>query len=407
VNSSRTEQDGAKEVDYLKTTVAIRERTRAVFDWVAAGSSPHFALDLAPLAGVARQVTELANEQYGTFAQVPFHSRWRHLEVDGGGRAQKLAEKLAGYSPDDRLRSEFDLVITSVLLDAGAGADWKYRADNHLWSRSEGLAVASFDAFLAGAFSSRADEPCAAHASRLEGFEQADLERAFQVSASNPLLGVAGRTTLLRRLGEVARTRPDWFPGDEPRPGNLGPLLRGGAGSSVSALTVFSAVLAALTPIWPSRQSLNGQALGDVWQHPVIGWVPFHKLSQWLSYSLCETLMRAGSVLSDVEQLTGLSEYRNGGLFIDLGVIIPRHQSVFQHEHTVDSQVVVEWRALTVALLDLTADLVRKQTALSPQQLPLARVLEGGTWALGRKVASARRAGGVPPLRIVSDGTVF
>jgi hypothetical protein len=34
-------------------------------------------------------------------------------------------------------------------------------------------------------------------------------------------------------------------------------------------------------------------------------------------------------------------------------------------------------------------------------------MLEGGTWAAGRKIAAARRAGGAPPVRIVSDGTVF
>jgi len=38
--------------------------------------------------------------------------------------------------------------------------------------------------------------------------------------------------------------------------------------------------------------------------------------------------------------------------------------------------------------------------------LPLAKVLEGGSWAAGRALAEKHR-GGLPPLRVVSDGTVF
>lgn len=75
--------------------------------------------------------------------------------------------------------------------------------------------------------------------------------------------------------------------------------------------------------------------------------------------------------------------------------------------HEVGSQLVVEWRALTVALLDRIGELVRAELGLSAEQLPLAKVLEGGTWAAGRRIARERREDGGPPLTIVSDGTVF
>ena len=68
-------------------------------------------------------------------------------------------------------------------------------------------------------------------------------------------------------------------------------------------------------------------------------------------------------------------------------------------------ELVVEWRALTVALLDELAPLVRAQLGAAPD-LPLACVLEGGTWAAGRALAQRLR-GGLPPLTVVSDGTVF
>jgi len=38
---------------------------------------------------------------------------------------------------------------------------------------------------------------------------------------------------------------------------------------------------------------------------------------------------------------------------------------------------------------------------------PLARVLQGGTWTAGREIALARRTDGSPPIKVVSDGTVF
>jgi hypothetical protein len=60
-----------------------------------------------------------------------------------------------------------------------------------------------------------------------------------------------------------------------------------------------------------------------------------------------------------------------------------------------------------VALLDWVADAVRQKLEVSAEQLPLARILEGGTWAAGRQVARERRAGGGPPIRVESDGTVF
>ena len=69
-------------------------------------------------------------------------------------------------------------------------------------------------------------------------------------------------------------------------------------------------------------------------------------------------------------------------------------------------ELVVEWRALTVALMDEVAAQVRTMLHLDAQRLPLACVLEGGSWAAGRELAQQRR-GGLPPLRVASDGTVF
>ncbi len=87
--------------------------------------------------------------------------------------------------------------------------------------------------------------------------------------------------------------------------------------------------------------------------------MPFHKLSQWLTYSLIEPLQWAGIAVIDIDDLTGLPEYRNGGLFLDLGVLALKDEADRERAHEVSSPLVVEWRALTVALLDEIGDLVR------------------------------------------------
>jgi len=135
--------------------------------------------------------------------------------------------------------------------------------------------------------------------------------------------------------------------------------------------------------------------------------VPLHKLSQWMTYSLIEPLQRAGLTVADIDGLTGLAEYRNGGLFVDGGVLVLRDAEDAARAHEVDSPLVVEWRALTVALLDRLAVVIRQRLNTDAETLPLAKILEGGTWAAGRKLAFERRPDGSPPLRIISDGTVF
>jgi len=132
--------------------------------------------------------------------------------------------------------------------------------------------------------------------------------------------------------------------------------------------------------------------------------VPFHKLSQWLAYSLFEPFEWAGVTVTARDDLTALPEYRNGGLLLDTGVLALRNDAEALVAWDVGSEFVVEWRALTVALLDELAPQVRAR--LGAPALPLACILEGGTWAAGRELAKQLR-GGDPPLAINSDGTVF
>jgi hypothetical protein len=180
------------------------------------------------------------------------------------------------------------------------------------------------------------------------------------------------------------------------------------------AATILAILLEALGPIWQARPSLGDVPLGDCWPHPALvadqpedSFAPLHKLSQWLAYSLIEPLESAGISVSNVHELTGLAEYRNGGLFVDMGVLNPRERAALSKTYTVADPFVVGWRALTVALLDRLAPLVGTRLGLTPDQFPLPKVLEGGTWAAGRLIARQRRAAGGPPFHVLSDGTVF
>ena len=398
----------AAELAYLRSPRAIRDRSAALYALCQRGELAHFALDEDRLEYAVDRVIEVTQGVYPDWRQIPLHGRFRHFSAGGVDRLARLDAAIAGLSSEEQLMTRFELVITSVLLDAGAGERWAYReADGAVFGRSEGLAVASFDWFVAGGFSSDSSAPYRADAAKLQALTASDLASAFQITPENPLIGVDGRVRLLRELGRVVEARRDHF-GNSGRLGALAlHLLEGATGDRIEAASILSAILLGLGEIWPGRETLYGQNLGDVFTHRAVGKVPFHKLSQWLTYSLCEPLEAKGLHIAGLSELTGLAEYRNGGLFLDAGVLVPKHAGVLGEAHSVDSEVVVEWRALTLALLDRTAERLRKRVGLSAEELPLARVLEGGTWRAGRVLANEKRPGGGPPLRIVSDGTVF
>ena len=408
--STETQSNEKQTVEYLRSTQAIRDRCNALFALAEQDRLEHFRLDLAQLDRTAAYVLDVMRSAYPEL-QVPFHSRWRHLEQ----HRTWLDQKLAGLDPLEQARAKFDLVIPSVLLDAGAGAAWRYTEaeTGQEFGRSEGLAVASFHLFLQGSFSSDPASPLQADAAGLQGLMEATFNQAFQISDRNPLIGVAGRLGLMHRLGAAIQRRPDLFGAG--RLGNLVDYLVGQAiDRQLKAHQVFEAVLQGFSDIWAGRVAIGGINLGDVWLHPALPdtglgtqLVPFHKLSQWLTYSLLEPLQALGLEITDLNELTGLSEYRNGGLCLDLGLLQPKHEAVLSQPHSPSSPVIVEWRALTVVLIDRIAANLRQTLNLTETELPLAKVLEGGTWAAGRKIAAERRSGGTPPIQIISDGTVF
>jgi hypothetical protein len=392
---------------FLMSPLAIRECAEAMYAQVLGGHSLHWTVDEGRLGAVAERVARVTRAAYPDVRRVPPHGRMRHFDAGGVGRNASFAALIGGADPDEQLRARVEVVITSVLLDAGAGAAWTFVGeDGRTYGRSEGLAVASYEWFVRGGFSTDGKRP-RADAAALKGMDGPALSRAFRVEATNPLVGVQGRVDLLRRLGAAVGAKPLYF-GSSGRLGELGVTLKRAAREgALKAAAVFAAVQDALGSIWPGRLSIAEKNLGDVWVHGTYGYVPFHKLAQWLTYSLCEPLMLAGVRVTDLDELTGLAEYRNGGLFVDAGVLVPKDEDELAARHLVSSDFVVEWRALTLALLDRTVANLRALLGVSAEELPLASALEGGTWSAGREIARERRLDGGPPFAIESDGTVF
>ena len=159
-------------------------------------------------------------------------------------------------------------------------------------------------------------------------------------------------------------------------------------------------MLDAWARIWPGPP-LAGVALGETWTHappattapPRFGLVPFHKLSQWLSYSLFEPLEGAGVTITEIDELTGLPEYRNGGLFLDAGVLelVDRGNASCTHE--------VSWSEARHRMARVDGRVARRlgrvvrEEALSTLELPFARILEGGSWRAGRVIAQRAARG--------------
>ncbi|MFK7823545.1 MAG: DUF1688 family protein [Oligoflexales bacterium] len=405
---------------YLKSPKTIRSHSNFVLDLAKNGDTLYFDFHAEKLEKAVSYVLNEIKRNYPE-GNIPYHSRFRHLEMGGYNRLSLLQKNFSQGDKYEWGKALFEMIFISVLLDAGAGGQWSYHfieePYNEVFSRSEGLALASLQMFRQGYFSSDPQDPYRVDHKGLSKVKLVDLNMGFQVRDDNPLVGLTGRLALLHGLGSTLANHPH----------GLGPTVRLGdvyehlyktairdEAGTLSCVAIFESVLRHFGDIWPGGLSQHGCNLGDVGIHPLVKgpngsdtFVPFHKLSQWLSYSLAEAFEIAGLKIIEVEQLTGLPEYRNGGLLIDLGLLKIKDPSVLQKPHKPQSEFIVEWRALTVAILDLIADGVREFMGKTQSELPLAKVLQGGTWSAGRRIAKNLRPGGEPPIRIDSDGTVF
>jgi hypothetical protein len=373
------------------------------------------------------------------YASIPPHGRWQHFNVGGRDRIGDLLSSWpSAIDPSERCRRLLDLFLVSVLLDAGAGTTWSYKSkeNGRTYRRSEGLAIASLEMFKAGTFSSNSSQPHQVDGEGLKNLTVAIMGAGLQASESNPIAGLEGRANLLIRLADALNNQQLF--GADARPGNMlgmsplttlpstppltyarvdylisHPRTLASSVPIVPLPTFWSILVDGLSAIWPaSRTVIDGTSLGDAWRLstlPVTAasqpWetiVPFHKLSQWLCYSLMQPMSKLMNIhFAGAELMTGLPEYRNGGLFIDTGVLTLKKEETKRgleefHRNAEregkaslevtpmfrpDDDVVVEWRAVTVGFLDLLLEEVNSMLGLQgSEKLSLPQMLEAGSW---------------------------
>lgn len=143
----------------LLTPEAVRERSHELYALGLDNRLQHWVVQPEAMAATADLVADVVRANYPDL-QVPFHARWRHFLPDGAATLAGMADRI-GDDPATLLRSQLDLTIVSVLLDAGAGMAWRYRdaATGKAYARSEGLAMASLALFAAGAFADDGTSP--------------------------------------------------------------------------------------------------------------------------------------------------------------------------------------------------------------------------------------------------------
>ncbi|CAL3973364.1 hypothetical protein PZA11_005620 [Diplocarpon coronariae] len=434
---------------YLRSIGAVRERCTLVMEAARANQLRHFDVDMGKLADTTSFVVSVIKRDFAPdFASIPPHGRWQHFNV--GGR-DRIAELLESWGPDtdshEKCRRLLDLFLVSVLLDAGAGNSWSYKSaeNGRLYRRSEGLAIASLEMFKQGVFSSNQSQPHQVDGEGLRTLTVDMMAQGLQVSGQNPIAGLEGRTGLLIRLADALHNQALF--GADARPGNMLDYLLSHPSTQASSIpivplpTLWSVLIDGLAPIWPpSRTTLDGTSLGDAWPlqtlprtPATLPWetiVPFHKLTQWLCYSLMQPMTKLIHIhFAGAELMTGLPEYRNGGLFIDTGLLTLKKEDekrgllAFEQDcrrngkrsmevvpmFTPDDEVVVEWRAVTVGFLDLLLEEINDALGLQgPDRLTLPQMLEAGSWKGGREMAEISRPNTqCPPIAILSDGTVF
>ncbi|KAH8587089.1 hypothetical protein B0O99DRAFT_694867 [Bisporella sp. PMI_857] len=428
------------QVKYLLSLQAIRDRAKVVRDAAKSGNLSNFELREDKLDDAVDFVASVIKRDFGPdkFHLIPPHGRWQHFEVGNVPRItniMKVWEK-EGCDKVELTRRLIDLFFVSVLLDAGAGDHWRYteRVTNQVYERSEGIAVASLQMFNTLTFTtSEVGTIPMVDGKGLERLETITLANGFQVSDSNPMQGVDSRAALLRSLGKSLLAHPHVF-GANGRPGNLVDYLieSTGQSSKLDVLFLWDILQNLLIPVWPKdRTIVGGHPIGDAWPLSTLNngatsgspdaiaknIQPFHKLTQWLTYSLMVPFQRVlGEEWANAEYLTALAEYRNGGLFVDLGVLLLKQEA---HDRGLKASggdlplfeagddVIVEWRAMTLVLIDRLYSRIQSRMG-DGVHLTMAQLLEAGTWKSGREIAAKLRPQTKSsPILIKSDGTVF
>ncbi|KAF5026935.1 hypothetical protein F66182_965 [Fusarium sp. NRRL 66182] len=426
----------ASDYDYLLSLQAVRDQAAKVYDAAKDGRLKHFDFNPARMQHVADYVSGLIDRDFGPdrYDSIPPHGRWQHFDVGSVERVGALIKRWQSEAVNEMevTRRLIDLFFVSVLLDAGAGDVWRFEepGTGQVIMRSEGIAVASLYMFTDGCFSSDALQKETVDGRGLVSLKEDAFAKGFQVSENNSMLGVSSRVQLLQAVGSSLLSLPEIF-GQSGRPGNLVDYLVSLSSDrkTIDYERLWTCLQKLLIPSWPSNRTVfDGKPIGDAWpldvlaesqsdQSPRDKIHPFHKLTQWLAYSLSVPFQRIlGYEWDNIDLGTGLPEYRNGGLFVDLEVLTLKEEDEKAGtkspgqlpEFDAASDTVVEWRAMTVVLLDELHRALSEQYKSRGITLTLPQMLEAGTWKAGRELAAQLRPETKSsPIVVISDGTLY
>ncbi|GMM27485.1 hypothetical protein DAMA08_002010 [Martiniozyma asiatica (nom. inval.)] len=446
------------EIDNLYTIKSVRETNSCTLPLIKSNQLENFKVDLSKLPVIVDYVVNVIQSEFKSnedLLKIPIHGRFQHFEI---GQVKRVANLISQWQsnkiPDLEIcKKLIDLFIVSVLLDAGAGNVWSFHeTETDLTiGRSEGIAVASYHMFIKGVFSDKAQaDPFFVNGDKLKKLTAVELAKGLQISNENQIAGFDGRLKLLNTLGETLSENKLLF-GNDARPGNIVDYLinekatKTDSGYNLELEDLWNSLMQGFTPIWPTegRIKVDGQVIGDAWflknkcknaasllntsPDKIPDWqrvVTFHKLTQWLTYSLFVPLIDYGHFnILHSEYMTGLPEYRNGGLFVDFELLQLKEEILskgldFSAEvgfnrgiptFKPDDDVIVEWRSCTICLLDMLLPLVNEKMGITgtKYELSLPQMIEAGSWKSGRFIAKKFRDNGGPPIELYADGTVF
>jgi len=358
-------------VEHLHRLDVVRERAWMLLAAAERNQSDHFQLSPEAVDTVAVALARAIRETWGE-APPPLANLWHRLERHHPAALESLAETLRrGPGGDDaleRARSGADLALLHRVMTPSSPAG----GDPALPALVAHLAAGGCTASGAGA---RLDAP---------GLRRL-LANDGSLPPPEPLAQRLAEADVRRRLETLAQgleQAPELY-GIEGRFGDLLDRLPTTNGNGVTPQQLVDTLAPLIDPITASTVRIGGRLAGDVWRHP-LAWaedrsreiVPFHCLLLALVLDLVAPLEEAGRGLEQLDQLPVPADRALATTMLRLGLVRPRHAAVARLRHPPGSDIVVEIRALSLALAERLVDRLRAELGRTVHDLPVARIVE-------------------------------
>jgi Protein of unknown function (DUF1688) len=392
----------------------IRRKAHDFLERAVDGELSHVDVDLSEMDRVLLKVLEVTKGNYPDF-QIPPHGVWRDFEAGDFDRWGALASARGFESAEEMLVAAADLAVIANYMKTRHPENWVFE-DRMTATQAEGMqasALAAFHMFASGSFSSDMSDPYRVDAETLIRMDLGELADALQWNLQRDAGMLEDMQRHLKRLGEALALRPDLFSeGDVTRPGLLATRLAKQSSSAVDAGIALDRLLESLAPVWDGGAVSGEIALGDCFAHSQFPGsdleqlFPFHLTAQEIVYSLVEPFAWAGWEVSGLEVLSAPADLPHVALFSQAGVLnARRREEKLSGSEALDCMI--ELRAISMALTDKLADMLCAKLQVTPDQLPLSCVLEGGTSRAGAQILQQNETEAKKLGQLLNPGSVF